>query len=266
MVDRRCGVLDSAKEMVGLSEAAISALADGELDAIRVPQLLDPAAYEATTQALAQIHFATYDRARVFPVVTRFGVSVNDHRRDRRVQDSYWPAVSRSRQAWAELHIDPDPFQACQDRLAAAWPAGVGVASRGGRGYSPGIIREIDAGLQVHFDDATLEFAENAFDAPLVAQFAFNLFLRVPAAGGELTIWRHRWHQEDEAHRIPGGYGYHESVVAGVPRIELPPHANEAMIFDPRNFHTVRPGGAGRRIALAFSIGILATGPLVVWA
>jgi len=253
--------------VTGITTAALDALAAGQIAAVRVPDLLGARALGTGLAALDSVRFATYDPARVFPPVARLGVSVNDHRRDRRILDSYWPAVREAQREWEALGCEPDMFRACRDVIGAAWPAGIEVGSRGGRRYSQGIVREIDDGLQVHFDDATLEHAEDLFDRPLIGQLAFNLYLRVPDAGGELMIWRNRRLQPaDEAYRIPG-YGYDERTVAGLEPLVLTPRADEAILFDPRNFHTVRPAGAGgRRVALAFSIGIAEGGRLLVWS
>jgi hypothetical protein len=215
--------------------------------------------------ALSGVEFACYGTKRVYPPVMRFGVGVSDHRKDGKVADSYWEAIDLDRKAWLSLGLSFDPFQLCRDALGAEWPNAVEVGRHHGREMGPGVAREPNQGFIVHFDDALREFSGNLLDANMVAQFAFNLYLSVPVAGGETVVWRHRWHPVDEDHRLPNSYGYAETVVGIAESFELKPEVGEALLFDPRNFHAVRPSHDSRRIALGFSIGLTDTGEMLTW-
>ncbi len=253
-------------EANGFSEESIVALAAGSIAAIRVPSALSPDEYSAAVAVIDQVGFSTYDPARVFPPVTKFGVSINDHRSNGLIDEGYWQAVEEAQRAWSSLQCELDIFKRCRELIGRSWPHGIELGRRGDRMFGPGIIREINLGLQVHFDDAAVEHASELFEAKLISQFAFNLYLLVPASGGELVIWPHTLQPGDEEYLIPGGYGFKEEVVEPVQPIVIPPRAGEAILFDPRNFHTVRPAGVGRRVSLGFSVALLDTGRLVVWA
>ncbi|MFI5799300.1 proline hydroxylase [Streptomyces sp. NPDC051677] len=240
-------------------------LAAGRCAALRVPDVLPAASCAEILRALESSPFEAYGRQRVQPPVMRFGVGVSDHRESGAIARSYWPAVAASRAAWDRLGLPYDPFALCREALGADWPGGVSVGRRNGRELAPGVAREPNNGFQVHFDEALREFREDLLDAPLVAQFAFNLYLSVPDSGGETVLWRHRWHPADEAHRLPGSYGYAETVVAGAESVEITPTVGEALLLDPRNFHAVRPSSGARRIALGFSMGLSVTGELLTW-
>jgi hypothetical protein len=216
-------------------------------------------------RALSGVEFECYGTKRVYPPVMRFGVGVSDHRKDRRVADSYWEAIDLDRKAWLSLGLSLDPFQLCRDALGARWPNAVKIGCHQGREMGAGVAREPNQGFIVHYDDALREFSGNLLDANLIAQFAFNLYLSVPEAGGETVIWRHRWQPGDEKHRLPDSYGYAESVVREAESFEFKPEAGEALLFDPRNFHAVRPSHDSRRIALGFSIGLTDTGEMLTW-
>lgn len=220
---------------------------------------------EATLRALTSAEFTTYDPNRVYPPVSRFGVGVSDHRRDGGVTGSYWDALAADRRAWLALGMSFDPFQLCRDGLGEHWPNVVAIGRRGGQEMGAGVAREPNQGFQVHYDDARREFSGNLLDANLVAQFAFNLYLSMPTAGGETVVWRHRWHPADEAFRLPHSYGYDEAVVGDAESFELTPTVGEALLFDPGNFHAVRPSQGGRRIALGFSLGMTDEGDLLIW-
>jgi hypothetical protein len=195
----------------------------------------------------------------------RFGVGVSDHRDDGVVADSYWPAAEEGHAAWAGLGLAYDPFELCRAALGADWPGAVQIGRRGGRELAPGVAREPNHGFQVHFDEALREFRDDLLDSPLVAQFAFNLYLSVPDGGGETVVWRHRWHPRDESFRLPESYGYSEAVVGEAESVVLRPAVGEAILLDPRNFHAVRPSSGARRIALGFSMGLSITGDLFTW-
>jgi hypothetical protein len=243
----------------------IEDLAAGRCAAIRVPDLLPSAVCRRVLEALTDREFQPYGTRRVYPPVMRFGIGVSDHRKDGQVADSYWTALGPAREEWQSLDLPFDPFRLCREALGAHWPSPVSVGRRGDREMGAGVAREPNQGFQVHFDDARREFTGNLLDADLVAQFAFNLYLSVPTSGGETVIWRHRWRPSDEEFRLPQSYGYAEDVVGGAEWFELKPRVGEALLFDPRNFHAVRPSHDQRRIALGFSVGLSDTGELLTW-
>lgn len=240
-------------------------LAAARCVAVQVPGFLPPDECAGILRALERTRFVSYGAERVSPVVMRFGVGVSDHRRDGVVDDAYWDALELSRRAWDDLALPYDPFERCRDHLATHWPQGVAVGRRGGREMGAGVAREPNYGFQVHFDDARREFAGNLLDAPVVAQFAFNLYLSVPTAGGETVMWRHRWEPRDEAHRLPGSYGYDQAVVGDAESLEITPSVGTALLINSRFFHAVRAGRGARRIALGFSVGMADTGRLMTW-
>ncbi|ROP41713.1 2-oxoglutarate-Fe(II)-dependent oxygenase superfamily protein [Saccharothrix texasensis] len=248
-----------------LRRAQIADLAAGRCAAIRVPDFVPAALCDEVLDALVGAEFDSYGEERVYPQVMRFGVGVSDHREDGRVADGYWDAVESSRKAWAALDLSFDPFELCRARLGEHWPGAVAVGTRDGKEMGAGVAREPNGGFQVHYDDASREFSGALLDAHLIAQFAFNLYLSVPESGGETVVWRHRWSPADEQFRLPGSYGFGEAVVGSAESFELAPSPGEALLFDPRNFHAVRPSRGGRRIALGFSLGLTDTGEILVW-
>ena len=196
----------------------------------------------------------------------RFGVGVSDHRQARRGRRQLLgDALDAGCDAWLSLGLPFDAYQVCRDALAANWPNAVAVGRRDDREMGSGVAREPNQGFVVHFDDALREFSGNLLDANLVAQFAFNLYLSVPEMGGKTVVWRHRWHPADEAFRLPRSYGYAEAVVGEAESFELKPAVGAALLFNPRNFHAVRPSQDSRRIALGFSVGLSDTGELLTW-
>lgn len=243
----------------------IADLASGRCVAVVVPDFLPLPVCEATLSALTSVDFDTYGTKRVDPPVLRFGTGVSDHRPVGVLQDSYWPDLMASRAAWSALRLTFDPFELCRDALGRYWPGAVKVGCHRGRELGAGVAREPNQGFVVHFDDTLREFSDDLLDANLVAQFAFNLYLSVPADGGETVVWRHRWEPSDELFRLPCSYGYSDEVVGAAESFELKPAVGQALLFNPRFFHAVRPSSGARRIALGFSIGLSDTGELLTW-
>jgi hypothetical protein len=243
----------------------VADLAAGRCAAVQVPDLLQPALCRQVLGALQAAPFESYGRQRVEPPVMRFGVGVSDYRANGAVTDGYWEAVKGHDAQWSGLGLSFDPFAACRTALGADWPGPVSIGRRGGRDMAAGVAREPNQGFQIHFDDALREFTGNLLDATLVAQFAFNLYLSVPDRGGETVIWRHRWHPADESHRLPHSYGFAAPVVGESESLVLHPEVGLALLFDPRNYHAVRPSQDGRRIALGFSMGLTESGGLLTW-
>ncbi|MGW2249867.1 hypothetical protein ACWCXH_06660 [Kitasatospora sp. NPDC001660] len=92
---------------------------------------------------------------------------------------------------------------------------------------------------------------------------AFNTWFIAPEAGGETRLWRRRWQPEDEQHRI--SYGYRPPVTEGAQLLELAPATGDGLLFAPANYHAVAPS-AGRRVALAFFLGLTTRGNLIAWS
>lgn len=245
----------------------LARLAAGTLAAVRVPRFLGPAECRAVTEALDRLPTAPYDPGRVPTPVLRFGPALNDHRLPDGGLDAdrYWAEAVAAEAAWDRAAIRPDPVAHALDRLGEAWGAPVEPATIGGRAAFGGTVREINAGLLMHYDDINREFPCGLFDQDVVAQLAFNLYVGVADGGGATTVWRHRWEPADEEHR--DAYGYRPGAVEGRQYVELPPRLGDGLLFCPAHFHAVAPNeGAGRRIAFAFFVGLTGGGRLVVWS
>ncbi|MEU6074510.1 proline hydroxylase [Micromonospora sp. NPDC047074] len=252
-------------ESTRITRSAVAGLMAGRLAALRVPGLLSAGRCQAITAALAAAPMDRYDESRVFPAVAKFGPAINDHRHAGELRDDYWEAARAAEKHWSVLGLPDTPRELCLQAFRPAWPR-ITAGRRAGREMHVGIVREIDDGLQVHYDDAVREYRGRLLDTEVVAQLAFNIYLRVPPEGGETVLWRRRWQPADEDTRVPGGYGYHESVVDGTQSLTLRPTLGDGLLFDPRNYHTVRPASGGRRISIGCFVGLTDDGLLALWS
>lgn len=244
----------------------IGRLAAGVAAAVRVRRLLTPDDCTAVMRAMACLPTADYDPERVPTPIVRFGPALNDYRRGDGMLDAdrYWEAVDGARAAWRRAGMLPDPVAVSLARIGEAWGSAVLPATIDGRPVFGGTMREINDGALVHWDDVTREFPQGVFDQDIVAQLAFNAWIAAPEEGGATTVWRHRWEPVDERHR--DAYGYHSATVAKCQSVTISPHVGDGLLFNPANFHAVRPNPGERRIAVAFFLGLTTTGNLITWS
>jgi hypothetical protein len=213
---------------------------------------------------LENILLGGYEERLISPRIAKLGPAAYDFYGATTLNDEYWQQSDEAAQVRSTLLRGTDPMDLATGRIKEAWGGPVEPARSGGRPLFGGMIREINNGAKLHFDEITREFP-GVLDRTPVSFLTINWYLSVPEAGGETSVYRRRWRPADEAHR--DGYGYDEVVVADEPAATFRPEAGDAVIFDTRNLHLVRPNnGGGRRVSLSFFLGFPGDGPLHIWS
>lgn len=246
-----------------LTSEHLHRLTAGLVAAVRVREFFTPAQCAEIMAALdgAATSTSTYG-SQGAPTISKLGPSAYDIFTLN--QDTYWPEAARAAELRSTLLAGADPFALAQRKLAEAWRGPVRPARCGGREMYAGVIREINNGALMHFDEIVREMPGVVDELP-VAQLAFNCHLSAPERGGETSVFRRRWRPADE--RFRDGYGYQPQIVAGEPSARVRADAGDAVLFDSRNFHLVEAArGRGRRVCLAFFIGLTGAGELIVWS
>jgi hypothetical protein len=247
-----------------LTEDHITSLAAGSVGSVRIRRFFDPAQCHQIMHALETCEMGSYDEVLVQPRIAKLGPVAYDFYGDGKLRDEYWEYAAQSARSRATLLGGGDPMDLAVAEVARAWGDEVRPATSDGRDMFGGIIREINNGARMHFDEVIREFGGVLDQAP-IAQIAFNCHLSVPAGGGEAVAFRRRWRPDDERRR--DGYGYDRALVAGEPAAVMRADLGDAVFFDPRNYHLVEPvEGGGRRVTLSFFIGVTGRGPLHVWS
>ena len=214
--------------------------------------------------ALETCELGAYDEQVITPRVAKLGPAVNDLYASGQLNQQYWQQCERDFRIRSTLLRGTDPMELAVSRLREAWGDEVHRARTAGKPMYAGLIREMSQGSRIHFDEITREYPGTLDETP-ASFLTFNWYLAMPAAGGETSVFRHRWRPADEQHR--DGYGYLDTAVAGEPVATMAPEVGDAAIFDTRNMHVVRPGiGAGRRVTVSFFLGITGRGPLEIWS
>ncbi|BCL27208.1 2OG-Fe(II) oxygenase [Streptomyces aurantiacus] len=246
-----------------LNREALLRLAAGTLGAIRVPDMLTP---EGCVQLCAQLdgtEFSTYDERRIWPPIAKFGPAVYDYYLDGQLRPEYWQDARKAEEQWAKATGADDPMEALIAQIAEAWDGPVSRATVGGRSLFAGMVRELKGDPRMHFDEVVREFP-GVFDHTPIAQLGFNCYISLPEDGGELNVFRRRWRPTDDEDRI--GFGWSQTIVAREPHLTLTPELGEGIFFDTRNYHFITPSTKGRRLTLAFFVGVTADNRLIIWA
>ncbi|GAA2382315.1 hypothetical protein GCM10010420_00220 [Streptomyces glaucosporus] len=243
-----------------LTRGDLVRLAAGVAGAVQVKGFFTPEECRAIVEAAENHEMGSYNFT---PRMAKLGPAAYDYYKTGSLGDAYFAQVAEDTVVRATLMDGRDPLAAALERLSRAWGGPVAPARSGGRELFAGIIREINNGARTHFDEIARE-CPAALDLPPVAQLAFNCHLTVPEGGGEPVVHRRRWRPSDEEHR--DGYGYRAELAEGEPSVRLQPEVGDAVLFDPRNFHSVGPITGGRRVTLSFFIGVTGDGSLSVWS
>ncbi|MER0240645.1 proline hydroxylase [Streptomyces sp. HSW2009] len=258
----------SAVNVPAFSRQHIADVAAGDLAAVCVPGFFDRPTLDRMTAALPRLPSVDYHPVRV--AMTRFGPALNDFRTSDGVlrAEPYWADAEAAEHKWREADMQPDPTLISLEVLGKAWGSAVTTATIGGRPAFVGMMREINAGTLLHYDDIHLEYPGGLFDQEIVQQLTYNVYLLVPDEGGGTSLWQHRWEAADDVHRLR--YGYDPRVVEGCRTLTIAPGRGDALLFNPNHYHRVLPNGTGgdgaRRVAVTFFLGVTATGELVAWS
>lgn len=259
----------------GLNPGSFRGLIKGRrVGAILDNDIISDDEMRAVSTELANIEqWGQYDPAVVQPIVPRIGPALFsfyefDEFGKAVIGEGY---VEESSQAEAQEKRLPTVAmlkQRVKHRLEEASGCPVVGATHGdGRvRLHDGIIRRIDHGNGIHFDDVDLEWFGGLDHLPIV-QISILICLEAPAAGGEVEVFDHRWDQRDEVHRDRVEYGFIESVVEGDRSIKIKPRPGSVYLFRTDNLHRVFPAEGGHRTTVSWFGGVTSTPAtkFVVW-
>jgi len=247
-----------------LTADTILRLAVGVVGAVLVKRFLPLHYARDIMRALEDIRLDSYDERLISPPILKLGPTAYDFYEKHALEAAYWDHAQRAVRARQRLLRGSDPMNLAIARLRNAWEGPVELARSGGRPMFAGIIREIRDGAKLHFDEITRE-SPGLLDETPASFLTLNWYFSVPETGGGTSVFKHPWHPRDEQHR--DGYGYAESVVENDPVATVRPETGDALLFDTRNLHVVRPvTGPGRRVSLSFFLGVTRGGSLQLWS
>lgn len=236
--------------------SALRALIKGDVMAIRIDNYSDAETCEAVAARMVQSkHYGRYVNA---PKIARVGKALFECVGNRSELKEYLDSAP----CWMEeMRVTCAPFASPIDRFRlecdVVWPGGARVARVDGRPAFAGLLRVFSEGsfAEPHQDHLAWDLGPLGLKPKQRAQIAVNVYLKLPAKGGELVIWPHGLSREAyEKARNPGSYGVSESALRGTPLV-IRPRQGEMWLFLSTNTHKVEESRGGDRVTWSCFIG-----------
>jgi len=147
------------------------------------------------------------------------------------------------------------PLDRLQAELDREWRAGSQILRISGDTARFGLIRAIPGEARPHVDDARRDRPDLPGIEQVCGQFAANVFLDVPAAGGELSLWS----ETPSPGRLKelavvGDYGLNRDLL-GSPAVVIKPQVGDLVLFNARKPHAVSDSHGQYRISQSGFIG-----------
>ena len=242
-----------------LSSSSLGALIDNRIPAVRIEAFADANETDALITEL-QEHAC---RTNSIQQVTRLGIS--QYEQGVRVsKDNYFNLARRLDPEFAQIYARSfSPIQRLIDQLKKKGFDSAIMSEPGMGNYFAGNGKLRNGYSPVHVDFAPQDSASWAI-AKAFAQLAWNLYLRVPAEGGELLLWDKHWRPEDDRYQVDGNYYYDEAVVRDARMVRLSVSPGEVIIINSRNYHAVSQ--ARDRLAFGSFISVFKGNRLRFWS
>ncbi|KAI0861118.1 hypothetical protein F4860DRAFT_179136 [Xylaria cubensis] len=223
-----------------MSQKSLFDLFSGVVPAIVEKQFLSQEECTKMMEVLMSHKQSVYDVNNVWPRVGRVGISQTDFVNDK---ESYFGGVEEANallDKWKK-QLDIDVVKRVMLSLSKVSGMAVRPAREEERDYFVGVVRAIDAGIQIHADFAPFE--GNGWEiGRIVAQMSWNILLN-PIPGGDTFIYDRQWQapEDDLTWRkdFPK-YAYHPHIVDGRPLKVVKPTPGDLYWINPRNFHEVK--------------------------
>ncbi|MEL6671879.1 MAG: 2OG-Fe(II) oxygenase [Bacteroidota bacterium] len=247
-------------------------LLTGDCLALRIPQLLAPPLAQVWGTKLSGSQSLTrYGHAQDVGV-NRIGMTLFETESEITKITAYLKAASRIMpHLECTLGEGQNPLHILQASLKEAWKEGAEPEKLFGLPMVPGIVRsfdqQADGGLPPHTDLLAKDFQLGDCFRDMKAQLAANLFIQVPAQGGELEIWNLEPAPEELQEWYTGTYDFIDRGKLPAPTAVLQPAIGELILFRSSCIHAVRPISAGGRATASCFIGYYGpAAPLSYWA
>lgn len=246
---------------------AIRALSREEILVVHVKRFVSEELCEKLSQkAEDEIGYQSYLNV---PSVRRIGMAFYETEEKSDLLEQYFETAHQNilsfRNACAPYCSPIDVLRCTLDEI---WPAGANLQSLSGRKMFVGLSRMVRPGTTflAHHDlfseDAPSEAAAN----DLLAQFGANVYIKVPAEGGELLMWEKEIPPAVFDEMRGPDYGLEISRL-GTADLAVKPQRGDLLIFNSRKMHAVAPGKELNRLALACFVAYRGmNNPLTFWS
>lgn len=252
-----------------LSQSDLRQLIQNQAVAVRVKKFFHPDSCKTIASTL--LDSPLYGKYTNAPQIGRVGQAFFETIESKSALLDYF---SQSTDWLRMLRTACEPFQTPIDKLRLqldeCWNGGANLARLSGHPMYAGLVRvfETNAFAEPHQDHLDWDASHHEIygDAMYKSQIAANVYLHMPAVGGELVIWPHSLSRiEYEARRIPGSYGVDISGF-NAPLV-ISPEVGELILFNARHTHCVNAPISGNRVTASCFVGYRSEQqPLSLWS
>lgn len=248
------------KDLIGLF--------DGSVTAIRIPSYYPEETADLISRAL--LHSDMHGKYENAPNIGRVGQAFFESQASEVAARRYErDAVKWIRDLRAGMFPVLTPVDRMRLELDEVWPAGAHVAVMGGRKMFVGLARTFGEGsdAEPHQDVFWWDAPESAEAHSVQSQVAMNVYLTMPASGGELTLWAVSYdRQEYNRLRIEQSYGLKRAQLP-TPIVTIRPRVGELILFNATKVHAVEEIKKGTRVTWSCFVGYQGDkSPLVLWS
>ena len=156
----------------------LTALAHGDIQALILPRFVPRQICSAAAAAIDLTLMGGYDPARYVVPAQRFGPTLNEYRASGAISADYWQHADNASTTCRHTYDLQRLREACQRQLSTVCGARCLAARSSGRSLYWGILREINHGTLIHWDNILQEYPSELLTTPITGQIAFNLFGR----------------------------------------------------------------------------------------
>ena len=250
-----------------ITKENLEAVLDNKVSFLSIEGFLDRRDCESLLRALSNGKLGGYDYnfdQELTPecehyMTTHYLFEENSHK------EVYFKEAKKSLEQYEELvkEAGVEAFGQLQSALRAAGYE-VEEATENGYRYSSAMVRNLIEGASLHPDYApflAVDWAIKNIDR----QLAWNIYLDMPAKGGETVVYNKPWIKEDDRFIKGSSYAYDPEVIASKERAAIKPKVGDLVIFNSRNFHEVSKGEGGRRWTMGGHLATTPEGKILSW-
>lgn len=261
----RSKVLETTAE--ALRWEMIQALSQEEVLVIRIARFVGDELCEVlSVKAEDEIGYRGYLNV---PSVRRIGMAFYETEGKSDLIDQYFASARQNildfRGACAPYCSPIDTLRCTLDEV---WPAGANLQTLSDRKMFVGLSRMVRPGTTflAHHDLFAEDAPGSREAAELQAQFGANVYIKMPAEGGELLMWEREIPTPIFNEMRGKEYGL-EVHRLGEPDLSIKPQRGDLLLFNSRKMHAVAPGKEINRLALSCFVGYRGVHrPLMFWS
>jgi 2OG-Fe(II) oxygenase superfamily len=256
----------STRTDASLSVQNLKDLISNRIQILRIPDFIDKQACHIISAGLQKNGYNDYLNA---PSVGRIGMSYFETGlKPDLIQHYFDNAIGNIEVLRQACYPYPCPVDTLRCRLDEQWPAGCHLQTLYNQKMFVGLSRSMKphTPLLPHHD----MFGRHAPNTPestsLISQFGMNVYVDVPAEGGELAMWMDEISDQEFLKKRGDHYAIPLELLKA-PDFSIKPNNGDLILFNARKLHAVLPGSGTDRLTLSAFLGYRGdANSLTVWS